>query len=121
MSDKTFNLQSKYFLLIKEGKKIVEGRLNIGKFKNMIKGDIITVCLSSEGGSQDLKEESFKVEILRNRAYKNFEEMLENEGLQNVLPGCDNLDNGVKIYYNIADYKENETKFGVVGLQLKKI
>src|SRR4051812_6033375 len=74
---KTFNLQVEYFVLIQNGLKTIEGRLNKTKFKEMNKGDIIIVkCVEN-------KEEVI-VEIIERNEYKSFREMLEKEGLNNV-------------------------------------
>jgi ASC-1-like (ASCH) protein len=107
--DTSFSLQKIYFDLMKEKKKIKEGRINTGKFKDMKIGDLILVYCSDE-----LKD-NFKVTITSRHEYTSFEEMLKNEGLENVLPGIDTISKGVEIYHSISNYKENEIK-GVVAL-----
>jgi len=119
MADKAFGLQSKYFFLVKEGKKTVIGRRNDRKSKNMVKGDIITVWLTPEPCHES--KENFEVEILGTNLYKDFKEMLEKEGLKNVIPGCENIEDGIKEYLHQDHWRLNVINTGVIGLQVKVI
>lgn len=103
------NVQEPWFSHIKSGKKKVEGRLNKSWVSTLQKIDRI---IWADADSQF----STIVEDLKH--YGSFKEMLEKEGIQNVLPGIDTIEDGVQIYrkfYSEAD----EKKFGVIGIHLK--
>src|SRR3972149_7038982 len=73
------HISDPWFTLIKIGKKIAEGRPNKGLFQSFKKGQIITVFNKQ-------RNEEYKVKITDKKHYKTFAEMLEKEGLGNVLP-----------------------------------
>ena len=102
-----------WFNLIKEGKKTVEGRPNRKDFAQMKIGDRI------EFFNKELNE-NFMVEIINVSHHKTFEEMISSNGIDNVLPGIRNLDEGVQVYMQYYT-KEIEAEFGVVGIHVKLI
>lgn len=110
-NDKDFSLKTEYYNLVLTGEKTVEGRINTGKFANMKVGDHILVT------NTDDKKSQFILEITGRTEYKSFKEMLEDKTVDKVLPGCESIDQGVKIYYEIADYKEKE-KLGVAAFDV---
>jgi ASC-1-like (ASCH) protein len=105
----SINVQEPYHSLIIKGEKTVEGRLNKGKFSAVQVGDIL-----------ELEPEKIKFEIIGKNIYKNFREMLENEGLENVIPDKNNINDAGDIYYKFYT-KEQEDKFGVVAIKIKEI
>jgi ASC-1-like (ASCH) protein len=46
---------------------------------------------------------------------------LEIETLEKVLPGIKSIEEGVNEYYKFSEFKEGESKYGVIALQLKII
>jgi ASC-1-like (ASCH) protein len=68
------NIQEPYFSQILAGKKTVEGRLNKGKFFELQVGDILKI--------NDLVEYT----VLEKNIYSSFREMIEQTGLENVIP-----------------------------------
>ncbi len=52
-------------------------------------------------------------------SYENFAQMLESEGLENMLPGTTNLQKGVEIYEKIPSYKERCQRNGCLGIRPK--
>ena len=110
-----FTLMPKYLELIRSGKKTSEGRINSGAFRDMKAGDKIKFF--------DKKQPSRAVycEVIGNKKYKSFEEMLEGEGVENMLPGCESLEAGVKIYERIPGYTERCEEKGCVAIQIKVI
>lgn len=50
--------------------------------------------------------------------YPRFEEMIEAEGLHNVLPGVTSIAEGVRVYRQFYS-TEQEAQFGVVGLRVQ--
>ena len=95
------NLSEPWFSLIKLGIKIVEGRLNKGEFVNMKPGDIILFTNNELGF-----ERNFTIEIKHISYYDNFQTYLENETLEKCLPGIDDIENGLNVYYKY--YKKSD-------------
>lgn len=102
-----------WFNLIREGKKTVEGRPNRKDFAQMKIGDQI------EFSNKELNE-NFMAEITNVTNHKTFEEMIKSNGIDNVLPGIRNLDEGVQVYMQYYT-KEIEAEFGVVGIHIKLV
>lgn len=55
-----------------------------------------------------------------NHKYENLEEMFEKEGLENILPRCNSIEEGVKKHFSYPDYEERIKKYGVFGIGLRK-
>lgn len=102
------NVQEPYFSLIKNGLKIVEGRLGKNKYFDLKMGDKVLF-------NNDLERKVEKIV-----KYSSFREMLIFEGLKNVLPNVKSLEEGEKIYYQFYS-KEDEQKYGVVAICLTKL
>jgi ASC-1-like (ASCH) protein len=107
------NVSEPWFSLMKIGKKKVEGRLNRGDFKNMKKGDIIEWQNDSLGFKR-----VFTTKIKRIRHYDNFKSYLIYESLEKTLPGIDNINDGLNIYYNIYN-KNDENTYKVLAIKIK--
>lgn len=110
----TENLSEPWFTLISLGLKTVEGRKNKGRFREMKQGDII------QWVNQDFAPRSVLTEVTGKAEYSTFEEYLETEGLEKCLPGINNLETGLSVYYKYFS-KEEEIEFGVVAIRLKLI
>ncbi len=102
-----------WYTLIKQGKKTVEGRPNRNTFAQMELGDKI------EFSNKELNE-SFMAEIIGVNHYTTFEQMIKSAGLEFVLPGIKNIDEGVQVYMQYYS-KEIEQEFGVVGISIKPL
>lgn len=96
-----------WFSLIKLGNKKVEGRLNKGDFANMKVGDFILFTNTELGF-----ERKCVMEIKNIAYYDNFQMYLENETLERCLPGINNIEEGVKIYYKYYK-KSNELAYKI--------
>ena len=101
------NVEEPYLSFILNGQKTIEGRLNKGKFKDLQVGDILLI-------GQD--EKSFIIE--RTTIYKSFREMIEKEGIENVIPDKDNIDDAEAVYYKFYT-KEQEEEFEVLAIKIK--
>ena len=101
------NLSEPWFSLIKLGIKIVEGRLNKGEFANMKTGDIILFSNNELGF-----ERKFTIKIKNTTYYDNFKIYLENETLEKCLPGIDNIEDGLNVYYKYYK-KSDELKYKI--------
>jgi len=105
----SIKVQEPYYSLVINGQKTVEGRLNKGKFASIQKGDILV-----------LAPESIEFEVIDKNIYKLFKEMIESEGVENVIPDKTDIEEATNIYYKFYT-KEQEKKFGVVAIKIKKI
>ncbi len=99
------NIQEPYFSQILAGKKTVEGRLNKGKFFELQVGDILKI--------NDLVEYT----VLEKNIYSSFREMIEQTGLENVIPDKNTIEEALEIYYKFYT-KEDELTYGVVGIKI---
>ena len=88
------NISEPWFSLIYLKIKKVEGRLNKGDFCNMNVGDFI-IFVNNELGF----ERRFEVQIKNISYYDDFESYLQSETLERCIPGIDNIQNGLKVYY----------------------
>ena len=108
------HLSEPWFSLISLGLKIVEGRKNKGRFKDMQVGEII------EWHNDDFMSRSIQTRITRKATYTTFKEYLETEGLNKCLPGIPSLEHGLSVYYKYFT-KEDEALYGVVAIELQLI
>lgn len=103
-----FTIKKKYFDMIANGSKTVEGRLNKGRFARLKKGDKITWV--NEGSKVD-------VIITRTKTYPDFESMLKTETLNKVLPDESDLKSGVQVYQDI--FKGLDKTHGVIAIGME--
>ncbi len=96
---------------IENGKKKAEGRIATNYIKNFKNGDL-------------LKLESFHEYVICKVIYMNFypsfEEMLNNEGLKNMLPFVDTILDGIKIYQDFPG-ASRVTKLGCCAIGVHHI
>lgn len=102
------NVQEPYYQYITTGEKPVEGRLDKGKFSRMRVGDYLLI-----------NDES-KFKIKRKTKYNSFQEMIEAEGVENVVPDKKEVEEAANVYYNFFT-KEQEQEFGVVAIEISKM
>ncbi len=107
------NLYDEYFQQIKSGRKTVEGRAPSEKrdYNDFKVGDTITFTNLKTG-------EQLEVVIEYVSHYPTVQEMLETEGLDNVLPKAGSIEEGVKAYYSIEDYEERIKKGGIYAIKI---
>lgn len=111
-NEKHITIKNPWFNYIKKGDKIIEGRLNKGIFKSFTLGEKVVWVNNNN-----------KVETYINyiKKYNNFSDMLKNEGIKNVLPGVDNINDGIKIYRKYYSKKqEDDNGVMAIGVSLKK-
>ena len=90
------NLSEPWFTLIKLKIKSVEGRLNKDTFKN----------------NELSFERKFTIQITDIVYYDNFKNYLEQEKLENCLPGIDTIEDGLNVYYKYYK-KTDELKYKI--------
>jgi len=110
----SFTVQKRYFDLILEGKKTVEGRLNQKKYQKIKVGDLVS--FKSSEPSDPL---SFCI-IREKKIYRTFKDMLEAEGMENCLPDASSLDEAISIYHAFPGYREKSPLLGVIAFKLEK-
>lgn len=103
------DVQEPYLSFILNNKKTVEGRLNKGKFKDLKEGDILLIGIENK-----------RFLIKRTTSYKSFREMIRKEGIENVIPDKDNIDDAEAVYYRFYT-KEQEKEFGVLAIKIKEV
>jgi len=105
------SLRSEYFNAIKAGTKTVEGRLNTAKFKDLKPGMPICFVLPETG-------EELYCNVQAINIYPSWLDMLQSEGLQNMLPGIDSLQSGVKLYESFPGYQEGVSELGALAIRI---
>ncbi|MFA5000021.1 MAG: ASCH domain-containing protein [Patescibacteria group bacterium] len=109
MSIISLDVQEPYLSFILNGQKTVEGRLNKGKFKELKVGDKLSI-----GPDEKL----FIVDQINN--YDGFRNMIIGEGLKNVIPDKNTLEEAEAVYYKFYT-KEQEKEFGVIAIRIKML
>lgn len=105
-------LNPKYFEFMKNGTKRIEIRLNDEKRKELKIGDVIVFQKESE-----LKEELY-TQIVNLRVKRNFKELIENLEISEYSDKSESEENFLHDLYKFYT-KEQEEKYGVVGIQIK--
>lgn len=100
------NISPVWLNAIKARQKIVEGRPGKAKIAKMKKGDYLLAFNS---------EDRVYTRLTDVKKYQSFAEMLETNGLENVLPGKNTIDDGVNVYRQWYT-PEMEKELGVIGL-----
>ena len=108
----SFGVQDPWFTLIREGLKVVEGRLNKGRFSKLNAGDIVHWEVA--GKQQKPRCSTNIVKIVH---YPSFEAMLRTETIERVLPGVPDVESGVKVYRQFYT-KAQERKQGVLAIHM---
>lgn len=106
MSNLQISIQEPYLSFILDGRKTVEGRLYKGKFKDLKVGDFLLV-----------DDKKFLVKKLTQ--YTNFREMLQSEGVKNLIPDKETLEDAEAVYHTFYT-KEMEDEYGVVAITLAR-
>ncbi|ASJ02073.1 isomerase [Thermococcus profundus] len=101
-------LQEEYLKAIAEGEKKIEGRLYDEKRQKIRPGDTI------------IFENKLMCVVKDLRVYSSFREMLESEGIENVLPGIESIDDGVAVYRRFYS-EEKEKKYGVAAIEVEPV
>lgn len=114
----TLDLNDRPFRAILAGTKKVEGRTSTKHdktpFDKLIPGDLITFI-------NNVSNETLKVKVSFVHHYPNLKEMLEKEGMQNVLSSePKTVEHGVESYNSLEGYREGIKINGIyaIGLEL---
>jgi ASC-1-like (ASCH) protein len=99
------NINKRAFSNIVNNNKKIEGRLLKGIFSKVHIGDIFTFYHDNQ---------TCNVKVIKINCYNNFYDMLSNENLKNLLPYCNNVNEGLDLYNKI--YKNNINKHKVLAI-----
>jgi len=110
---KSCTLMEKYIRLIKGGKKPVEARVAIPMFEKWQEGDTIRFF------SRRNPRVEVIVKISGKNRYRTFRQMLEAEGVENLIPDVNNIKEAERLYLKIPKYAEREKKYGVLAFRLE--
>jgi ASC-1-like (ASCH) protein len=105
-------LKNKYLEYIKSGKKTVEVRINSGQFRNIKVGDKIKFFSRSN---------EVVCEVTSIDKFSDFKTLLEDKGVENVIPDCFSVDEGVRLINSIPTFTERCRKNGCIAFGLKVI
>ena len=111
--DYEVHVSEPWYTHIKEGRKTVEGRPKRNTFAEMQVGQTVKFF------NKQLNE-NFCAKIIEISEHKTFFDMIRSNGLENVLPGIINIDEGVDVYMQYYN-KEIESQYGVVGIKVQVI
>lgn len=102
------HVQEPFFSQLKDGQKTIEGRCAVGDYNRIGSGSLIIFnrCVVFE--VQDV------------RRYASFSDMLGAESLAKVLPGVENIEEGVQIYRKFYT-EEKERSNGVLAIFVSKV
>ena len=107
-----FHINHEWFQHLVSKAKVIEGRLYDEKRRRISRGDYILFKCRDD--------ETIYCRVLNVRVYDSFKDMLTSEGLDKVLPGVSNVEEGVKVYRRY--YSEiDERTYGVIALELEAI
>jgi len=106
-------LNEPWFELVKEGKKIYEGRRNYGKISKVKVGDILKI-----NKYKDFTVPEYKVKVIERYDFPTFRKAFEKIPIEQILP-IDGImiDEAVKIYYKYVS-EATQQKDGVIMLKL---
>ncbi len=114
MNNYSKSLSEPWFSLIKLGLKTVEGRLDMGEFSKFEINDII------EWTNDNFNKRRIRTKITNITKYKTFEDYLKNKGIDNCLPGIDNIEDGLSVYYKYYK-KKDEEQYGIIAIEFEII
>ncbi|KXZ48348.1 hypothetical protein GPECTOR_28g755 [Gonium pectorale] len=117
----------RYLELIRSGAKTVEGRIRVGKWADVVPGDLFRFFSNEQppppagpaAANPPPTVEPALCVATSVRQYDSFRAMLEGEGLQACLPGCGGVEEGVEVYRGIPGYREREGSDGVVAVGVR--
>jgi ASC-1-like (ASCH) protein len=87
-----------WWSLIRSGVKTVEGRRNIGRWKNIVVGDIIKFVLAPKNDSETKQFQATVTKITLYQGPETLKNYLKTETLEKTLPEIKSIEDGVSIY-----------------------
>lgn len=113
-------LQEPWFSHIRDGRKIVEGRLNKSWVKELQVNDYIEFTRVLSNGEDDSVPQKISLIVTKIKKYPSFTAVFDDAGLEKVLPGVETYEDGIAVYRKFYS-EEKEKEFGVVGIYFSLI
>jgi ASC-1-like (ASCH) protein len=110
-AEEEIKVSEPWFGYIGNGTKTWEGRLNKGRFSYFDVGTRLKVILEGNPSKYHY------LEIVEIRLFDTFEDALMDIGIEQVLPGIDSYEEGVRIYEQFYPM-EDQQRYGVVMFRL---
>lgn len=110
-----------WFTAICAGVKVVEARLNKGKFVGVRAGDLLQITKSDDSEAAEgnaTRVAAVAAVVTGVDTYASFSDMLTQQGLARTLPGTRTIAQGVSKYYAFYS-KTDEKEKGVLAIQLR--
>lgn len=113
------SIQDKYFKLLQQGRKTVEGRVNMPDMRQVQARDRLLFVTP--------KQHSLMCKVQRVTTYSNFSQMLVAEGVGNMLPGLhvtsgaanDLLAKAVALYRHFPGYAKQVKRYGALAFAVQ--
>jgi ASC-1-like (ASCH) protein len=105
------------------GRKMIEGRLNRGKFAEYAPGDIVNLrrdFRDENGVLQDGEPNAACVKVVAVRKYASFLKMAKSENFTSVIPGAKSAEEVAAVYdtyYSVSDQDE----YGVLAIEISNM
>ena len=102
------------------GRKIIEGRLNKGKFADYAVGDVVKLrrdYRDASGILQDGEPNAAFVKIVAIRKYKTFIDMMRTENYKLLIPSAVSAEAAAKVYKKYYSM-DNQEKYGVLAIEI---
>jgi ASC-1-like (ASCH) protein len=113
METHIMKISGKYLYFLRNGIKKTEGRLNDEDRQKIKKGHHI---IFKDRNSND----ECKFIVKDTIPYKSIRQMLEKEGVSNMLPDENDLEKAIKTYKEFGEYEKYESLYGMVAIKLEK-
>lgn len=85
-----------------------------GEFSKFKINDII------EWTNDNFNKRTIRTKITNITKYNTFEEYLIDKGIDNCLPGIDNIEDGLSVYYKYYK-KDDEEQYGIIAIEFEII
>lgn len=109
----TLSMKKIWFDQVKNGHKMVLGRLNNDEVENIQVDTILKLVNSTD-------DEIIVCRVTAAHWYATFAEMLHEEGLLNLMPEVTTIEEGVRIYESFAGYAKEVERCGCIALHIRK-
>jgi ASC-1-like (ASCH) protein len=105
-------IKLKYFNLIRNGSKTIEGRISSRPFTNWQTDTFVRFKNQAE---------SVVCQVVKVIKYKTFADMLQKEGFRPCLPDVRDLKAAIQVYKDIPGYADKESKYGVLAIHIRVV
>lgn len=111
-------LADEWFNYVKNGEKTIEGRVLDKKRKLLDVGDFIIFTNNHNKKKMVKTEITLLEEIIKPTSFK---KAINEDNFLKLIPSAKNIEDVVKVYDNISEYKEGAKEHGIVLIHLKLV